>query len=442
MALPTAKQFLAQECANLQEVLEGTLRFKYGLEGSKQFFEECASRLNYLRDEVEGSTDQDHDRLQVASGLLSNLSDLVSRIERSSTGEYSWAFVEELKRIAVSTCTEPTAADPNSKPQFHVWSSGGLAAYQIQPEPSRPTGSRRRIHTIVLPKTLKNCVLLHSILGHEVGHAMYRCSKHQKTLEGIIRALIAGTVFENPQSTGQWLYSTGAPDGVKKRLSAADLVVNGINATNFFGRVASWRAWIEEILCDLIGLTTFGPSFVAAELNLLYSLDPPGTGVGPLHPPVGCRGNYLTKAASLAGLTFNLQEDELLRASVGMFWSQIESRVQTSGWFNIFPENQLNAALASLRALFEPLDPSLYRLPAESELALLLDQLFRQVPPVGFQIGAPQTVCWQAIDFRQILFAGWIAAANDPSTSFIAINKLCEHAIMQQRAINIELGVR
>ncbi|HEV8334707.1 MAG TPA: hypothetical protein VGQ22_25010, partial [Steroidobacteraceae bacterium] len=66
MATRTARDFLLQECANLQHVLEETLRFKYGLEGAREFFEECQSRLTFVTEEVRSADETAHDRLQTA----------------------------------------------------------------------------------------------------------------------------------------------------------------------------------------------------------------------------------------------------------------------------------------------------------------------------------------------------------------------------------------
>lgn len=429
-----------QECTNLQSVLEETLRFKYGLEGSKEFFEECQARLTFIRDELFKADEGDHDNLRQLSDLLNKLSDLISRIERSSIGEYSWSFIEELKRIAIATCSEATAASPNTEPQFHVWSSGGLDAYSIQPELSRPTGSRKRIHTIVLPKTLKHSVLLHSILGHEIGHAMLRCSKHQHALSTIFNKLIANSPFENQASTAQWLYSNTAPMSVRRDLASPTLTAQGINQGNFFGSVASWQAWMEEVLCDFIGLITFGPSFVAAEANLLYAMDPSGAGIGARHPLVGCRVKYLLRASEIRGLDDSPIVNSSLKSSASKLWNTLRARDQTDPWFDVLDQNNIRAALSDFEALFGSLPPSLYLQSNERTLLLLVDHLSRLTPPVGFDIEMDQTISWQAVDFRSILYAGWIAAANDPSVPFSAINRLCGHAIMQQRAIHIELG--
>jgi hypothetical protein len=438
LAFSSAKAFLAQECVNLRDVLEETLRFKYGLEGSRDFFEECQARLTYIQLEVENADAADSDRLEIASALLSQLSSLLTRIERSSIGEYSWPFVEELKKIAVATCTEATAADPNAKPQFHVWSSGGLDGYAIEPEQSRPSGSRKRIHTIVLPKTLKHCVLLHSILGHEIGHAVLRCSKHQNALGKIAADLVDGTVFANPIATAKWLYSAEAPDRVKKQLSSPKLA--GVNEGNFFSRAAFWNLWVEEIICDFIGLITFGPSFVAAEVNLLYSMDPSGTGIGPKHPFVGCRANYLSTGATVLGLDSGALANANHNAAYQRFWESIRLKTQGNKWFDVFSKDRIDAFTRELANLFRRLQPALYEAPGEDDLGLLLDQLANNVPPVGAEVRGAGTIGLRPMDFRHVLYAGWIVAANEPSISFLNLNRLCEHAIMQQGAIAIELG--
>jgi len=197
---------------------------------------------------------------------------------------------------------------------------------------------------------------------------------------------------------------------------------------------------MEEILCDFIGLITFGPSFLAAESNLLYAMDPSGTGVGPRHPPVGCRINYLLAAARLGGHSENPYVDEALNSNVSNFWNDLGARRQSDPWFEVFPEKQIEATMRKFENLFGTLEPALYVKPAEDELKALVDQLARLVPPVGFAIDANQTMSWRRIDFRNVLYAGWITAANHSSIPFTSLNRLCEHSIMQQRAIEIEMG--
>jgi hypothetical protein len=431
----TAKDFLVSECSNLKGVLEETLRFKYGLEGSQEFFEECQARLTFLADEISKTDESDLPALQKNSFLLNQLSNLISRIERSSISEYSWPFVEELKRIATATCTEPTLIDPKTPPHIYVLSDGGLDKYGIIPEQNRPSGARKRIHTIIFPRTLKHFVLLHAILGHELGHAMWRCSEHQNTIRNIVtKQLFATGVFANASATAGWLYAPNAPTEVKAQLAR----LPGVTAANFFQRVASWDAWIEEIVCDFVGLITFGPSFVAAECNLLYSMNCDGAGLGPMHPPVGCRVNYLLSAANLRGYDATNFSVESLRNSATTFWAALNAKKQPNTWFDVFTSAQLNQTCDALSNLMNGLPPALYPIPSEADLALLGSQLARAIPPVGFELDENKAVSCRKIDFRHVLYAGWIASTTPPEdVSFAQINRLCEHGMMQQRAIDM-----
>lgn len=431
----TAKDFLLCECANVRAVLEETLRFKYGLEGSQEFFEECHARLTFLADEISITDEADLAALQKNSLLLNELSNLVSRIERSSIGEYSWPFVEELKRIATATCTEPTLTNPKTPPHLYVLSDGGLDKYSIFAEQNRPSGARKRIHTIIFPRTLKHFVLLHAILGHELGHAMWRCSEHQNAIKNIVNQNLFTTgVFANPLTTANWLYSPNAPAEVRAQLSS----LPGITSANFFSVVASWHAWVEEIICDFVGLITFGPSFVAAECNLLYSMNCDGAGLGRMHPPVGCRINYLLGAANFRGYDRIDFSVESLRDAATTFWGALNSKKKADAWFDVFSPTQLKDTSNALANLMNGMPPALYPIPSEADLELLFSQLARAIPPVGFELDVNKTVSCRTIDFRHVLYAGWITSTTPPEgVTFAEINRLCEHGMMQQRAIDM-----
>jgi hypothetical protein len=254
------KAFLLLECDGVKRVLHETLRYDYGGDGSRDFFEECEIRLNFIREQIDQADPTNHVALQNGGQLLNELSDLIARIERSSIDEYSWPFVEELKGIALAICTEATLKDPHSPPKVHVLSDGGLDKYMIYAEQKRPSAGQRRILTIIFPRSLKHFVLLHPVLGHELGHAIWRGSEHEKTIHSIVQNnLLTNQKFVNTGTLAAWLYDANAPDEIKENLK---IVSNrGINQANFFGEFANAGAWVEEIACDLIGLATFGPSF-------------------------------------------------------------------------------------------------------------------------------------------------------------------------------------
>lgn len=431
------REILLEECSNLQLVLDETLRFDYGTQGSQEFYEECQSRLAFIKSELLATADNDHQNLQKNGVLLHQFADLLSRIERSSIEQYSWPFVDELKKIAVPLCKEATLAGDSTPPLFFVLSEGGLGAYAIWSELQRPSCASRRIHTIKLPRTLKHFVLLHSILGHEVCHAMYRCSKHQAALQNIVQQLLLpGSVLATPPSAAAWIYSAAAPAPVKQqRILLQGLI--GLTPANIWAKF-NYPNWIEEILCDFVGILTFGPSFVAAESNVLYSLDASGAGLGPLHPPPGCRINYLLSASRLLGFSARQLTDAGLHNTLAAFWTKLEGKRQADPWFDLFSDQTIQAVTAAIANILRPLPPALYQPPEEKDLLLLTRQLARSVPPVGFYLDEKQSVRCQSLDFRNIIEAGWIAAATS-TLSFATLNRLCEHGILQQQAIEISL---
>ena len=429
------KQFLLLECDSVRSVLQETLRYEYGAEGSRQFFEECEIRLDFIKNEISNTDDQNHTSLETNAGLLNALSDLISRIERSSIGEYSWPFVDELKKIADVVCTENTLTSPHTPPKIHVFSDGGLDKYAINVEPKRPSGSTRRILTIVFPRSLKHYVLLHPVLGHELGHAIWRGSEHEKKLREIIfkNLILTNQRFKDPGTAAAWMYSSQAPIEIQETL--AQLSNNGVVQGNFFNGVASLVAWIEEITCDLIGLATFGPSFVAALCQLLYCQVSSGVGFSKAHPPVGCRVNLMLSAIRLLGYDQIKVADQNIQKSITDFWTQLDTQKKNDSWYDIFSDQELLQTLTEIRNFLGSYAPACYNCPDSIQFEKLLKQLSNQIPPLDFSIGDKGEPICTDVDFRHILYAGWIASRSDNSLSFPNINRLCEHAIMQLGAI-------
>src|SRR6185437_13826215 len=402
------KEILLEECSNLQRVLEETLRFDYGIQGSQEFYDECQSRLAFIKSELLATADADHQSLQKNGGLLHWFADLLSRVERSSIEQYSWPFVEELKKIALPLCREATLAGDSTPPLFFVLSEAGLGAYAITSELQRPSCASRRIHTIRLPRTLKHSVLLHSILGHEVCHAMYRCSKHQAALKRILSTLLLpGSVLSTPATAAAWIFAANAPAAVIQQRAAWQRQA-GLTQANIWTKF-SYENWIEEILCDFVGILTFGPSFVTAESNVLYSFDPSGTGIGPSHPPTGCRMNYLLSAARVLGYSTRRFTDAGLSDSVESLWTKLEAKRQPDPWFDLFSDQTIQNVTTAITNILQPLPPALYQPPTEDDLVLLTRQLADCIPPVGFWLDDKKAVNCRSVDFRSILEAGWIA---------------------------------
>lgn len=430
----TPQAFLLQECKNVAELLDQTLRHEYGLDGSQDFYDECVTRLKFVEGQISSNTGAD--ALEQWGFELNDLSKLICRIERSSIGEYSWPFVEELKMMADAICIENSASGKPSK--IYVLADGGLDAYRIFPEPKRPSHRNRLLLTIVFPKSLKHFVLLHSILGHELGHAIWRCSKHESTIRRDVLAKFVGVsgVFADQGSSLAHIFSPDAPADVKTQLSI--MAAHGINQGNFF-QWATWDSWVEEILCDFVGLVAFGPSFVAAQCNLLPSINLNTHGFGPNHPSAAWRINLILRGAEILGFDTLPPQGHPSQAKVQEFWTKMHLSRTVDPWFDVLSDTQLSDALNGVSGLLRQHPPAGYTHPDVDAVGELVDSLERGVPPVGFTLTADGTPKCEHRDFRDILYAGWIASVQPGAPSFEQINRLCEHAIMQQSAIDIQL---
>lgn len=447
-----AKDFLLNEYKNLEQVLEETLRYEYGIEGSRVFYEECTHRLKQIKGLIETTDENNSLALSEHFYKLEELSSLISRIERSSLKEYSWPFLEEFKEISLSACTDPntTQLDNDGKPyppQVHVLSEGGLSSYQIYVD-GRRVASRRKILTIFFPRTLKHYVLLHPILGHEMGHAIYSIAANEHRLDTVINDcfITNNATFASAQTFTDWLYKDQkvTPKSIQIFLSAIHQEL-AVDASNILDQYVDIEAWHEEFLCDFIGLLMFGPSFLAAICDLLYSIDSSGSEIGNYHPPTACRVNTLITASKLLGYD-QLAFDAEIQGFVDAFWQSIFVKQQKDSWFDVFPTSDIQKTLDALSAFLAPHPNTLYPSPTKQRVQPLIKKLLKKIPPVGYEfdikteqgIEKPDLKFDENIDFRDILFAGWVAAsANDATLDFDTANKLCEYGILQQRSIKM-----
>jgi len=435
--------FLINEAENLQFVLDQTLRYDYGLDGSREFYEECCARLKHIKSELKIIDAADVEVVCEVAKDIDDLSELICRIERSSLGEYSWPFVEEFKEISKEICTEIRDVGPPRIPKVHVIAEGGLSSYSIYSDPNRELG-KRRIFTIVFPRTLKHYVLLHTILGHEVGHAIYNLPKVQGKLDDIFLThfVTPNKIFKDQKTVVQWLYSANAPEDVRGELNKLE-IDHSIGSKDFFFAFASYDSWIQEFLCDFIGLLMFGPSFLAAHTDLLYSSDPNGDGIHDDHPFTALRVNILLTAAEVLGYD-QWVFDQRIQSAVNDFWKDLFAKRQTDPWYDIFPKSSIKQTIEHLKEYLATFEGALYPKPAIGEIEKLVTKILDRCPPVGYQYdNGPQC---SHVDFRQIIFAGWIAHAHKSTKvkktkiTFSEINRLCEHGIMQQASIKLMLN--
>jgi hypothetical protein len=112
-------------------------------------------------------------------------------------------------------------------------------------------------------------------------------------------------------------------------------------------------------------------------------------------------------------------------------------------WASIFSEDEIASSIEGIQSCLKQFE---YVPPTRSALVALLDRLKRSLPPIAegwTEEGSPKT---EKMDFRQILHAGWLfwggrRDLNPPSDlSFLQTNRLCNQALLQQRAIKEFLG--
>jgi hypothetical protein len=205
-------------------------------------------------------------------------------------------------------------------------------------------------------------------------------------------------------------------------------------------------SWFQEFMCDLFGLVTFGGCFLAAHQTLLLALDPTGHRWGPYHPPYVCRRAMLWRASKHLGWPEFPASigDAKLRSSIEAFLNQYSGPAPGS-WEDVFTQEQVAKAVDALKAVLTKAGTSCFSMPNDSTLLPLVRMLHEQIPPCGADLSGSPTPANKNVDFRHILFAGWLvadelAAQEDAAGKhghFLELNKLCEMGLLQQRAIDL-----
>jgi hypothetical protein len=419
------KDFLLEELSNIDRCLREALRHDYGTENAVAFYMECTSRREALLDSATRTPDTDIASIAELAYQADNLSSLIGRIERSHRGEFSWSFAEEIDRLGKATCSAPTV-DP-SPPLFFFFSEGGSSSYAVHSEQGLAVAAKARIFNVVFPRTLKNHVLLHAILGHELGHAAASVPTINAKANKVIETLRENSHLLDAAKLEAWLSSIW-----KSGASVADEVPD---------------YWLEELYCDLFGLVLFGPAFVWAHGTLLLGVDPTGKLPGDRHPPVRTRLRLIKIAVEELG--WRSEIDSIVN-SIGdqptNVWETLDQSNLDEPWVKLLDDDQIRKAIRELVG-YNAEFGSVFYVPCETEVTKeLIKQALNNIPPTRLQSYDEQDFQLQHVDFRSILLAGWISwwviAHKTPpnSQSFYNINRLCEQAILQQHAIRIQSG--
>lgn len=433
------KDYLLVEWANVRRTLQETLRFRYSESHIRDFYAECEERLQYIKKNLDVAPSNDARELHEIALSLDNLSQLIARVERSHLEEFSWPFGDALASVAKGICKE-SSGSLQSDPLFFFAAEGGITSYAIRPEKQQPGVIDKKIYSIIFPRSLKDHVLLHAILAHEVGHAAYETEPTAKKIKDVCDTLVS----ESPVASLDTMF-----DWCQDHIGVSERGSQGLLAY----RHSSWR---EEFYCDLFGLILCGPSYLPAFQSML---EPMATAADadpefvPSHPPFECRMIALVEAAKELGILYSRSAN---RGRFGLARSFDAAFVEKAKYLedaghSLLAPAQVRKATRKLRKAMSEFDNLVFP-DASPELIRQLDRaLERDIPPTeGLgtygkralgKIGLPPR-----IDFRHILYAGWLHWSNKQGLSrykkadnmerlFGIVNRLCSHAIMQQQSI-------
>jgi hypothetical protein len=445
-------EFLKEEFENVQRALKETLRHDYIPERSKEYYAECGIRLTELARQLSVVDPADADRIAGIYFELSQLANWISLIERSHLGEFSWPFAEQIRAFAKGLLAEENMAHEKVEPIVHVVAEG--LGYRILYEPQVPSSSgERRFFVVAFPRSLKHHVLLHAIFGHELAHTAI----HVGTTGGMLGAGAAGDVLLNqvlPALTSAgpiqdaaalnaWLRHVDAPQSVREALIDYDALLhpNAYQIHDYYR-----DKWLVELICDLFGLLLFGPAFVAAHCAQLKVTHPDPYEIElaePTHPPYAVRRKMLVRAMQLLGWDVPVTAGGLnayFNAEQELLTYVLDDPYHN--WARFFTDPQLNTAIGAIQALFRVQNTG-YRPPKTHVLQGLVQHLSRGVPPVLVDVSDEGEPYLHLIDISQTLYAGWTFWLGrrhlpDPiPKDFVDANRLCDLALLQQRAINL-----
>jgi len=242
-----------------------------------------------------------------------------------------------------------------------------------------------------------------------------------------------------------WLNSTAAHQDVKNELAA----YAAQNGRPFVFTKENRELWLIELICDLFGVLLFGPAFFAAHRAYLQPLHPSPYTIKtaqPTHPPFAIRHKMLVQIMRVTGWdvpitsaadgAFHIAETEMLRFLLDDTYDQ---------WSRFFDDADLRRAVAGVQKIFAPHGSLGYAPINPAGLVKLIERLTRGLPPILADIDQDGTPQLTDVRISQTLYAGWVYwigrqhLAGAVTLDFLTTNRLCDHALLQQRAINYTL---
>jgi hypothetical protein len=435
----TPEQFLNEEYENVKQALQDTLRYDYG-DTTRDYYRECASRLDLIGIAIKSTRPS---QIWARLNELSSLAVWISLIERSRLGEFSWPFSQVISEIAKPLLAEQLYG-VTTEPIIHVVAEG--EGYQIVYEEVPPASAEHRFAVVAFPRPLKHHVLLHIIFGHELGHTAQHTTGTGTgpRLETEVRDVLSGAGHLSSQSDfTAWLNHPNAPLELKNELALYASSHGQPYLVHEFYR----ERWLEELICDLFGLMLFGPGFAAAHQVLLRPSHPAPYEVeldGPTHPPYAVRHKMLARAIRM------LKWDRpVIKKSSAAFHEAEKVALKYilddpyTGWAEFFDDNQLRSALDAIKDILTAYGAFGYEQPNGDILLTLIQRLQKRLPPIIAGLDHRDMPILTKVKMAHTLYAGWIywlgksQFKKSTHLSFLETNKLCDQALLQERAMSI-----
>jgi hypothetical protein len=440
-------EFVHEEFENVKRVLKETLRHDFLPQRSKRYFEECVARLGQIEKSISNLTQTDEQLVSQYCQELTRLAHWISLIERSHLGEFSWPFAEELDRLARVLLAENNISGQRIEPIVHVVSES-LQGYRIFAESQVPaiSGSQRFV-TVAFPRQLRHHVLLHSLFGHEICHvAFVNSTVAGSTIHGpVLTALTSSGPFQSVATLNQWLHDQSAPQTIK------DLLTRQYKKLGrpYLLQQSTWQYWLTELICDLFGLLLFGPAFMGAHSTILRPGSPNAYEFNvdnATHPPFSVRRKALIRALIILGW-----DQPITNAHRQPYYAAEQEYLKFLAedtydpWALAFSDAQLRTAIAAIQKLFLSFDNVGFKRTTAQKLEALLERLSNGIPPVIADVSIEGYAHLETTDITLILYAGWVywigrEHFQHGASKFFLTNRLCDHALLQQQAINLAIS--
>jgi len=414
-------EYRLQECENVRNLLRDTLRYAYFSKSSKDVYAECLDRLQLIENAFNILEEDNEDILEEMSNQLSDLSELIGRVERSRIEEFSWPFALALQNLALRICTKgQPGGDP--APRFFISADDELNSYQIITEQNAAGFISSPLFNIIFPRSLKNFVLLHPILGHELGHAAISAPQHSRLLsDEVLTPLAHKSPLQDLTRFQSWLDKIDADLDIDEQTKAVS-------------------AWQEELYCDIFGLLLMGPSYVGASTSLLRPFKT--RAASDSHPPSVTRFWIINKVITALGWREQLRKHKQLRSATDRYFDSLSKlAANVPRKYRLLNETQILAAMERLQSFLADISGALCPMPDLVQVAAMRRRMLAGCPPVASEVTRSLKISNSNVDFRSVLFAGWITWMSEerPATdlTFIKLNMLCQRGILQQNAVDV-----